>query len=176
MTRAVYRVAVHAIVYARHGHELMGWKSPVGVPVESTMWTNITTSRRQGQTREGMSEGSPSANVRADGQKPHRRPGPRASQHNVTKPVRCAGQGKCGGCARKVHVLIRGELFGRRPSVATGVGLRPGAKAPESPPNPTATHPAARPGVTPFVTEQQSAEGIVGVRARSGPVPKARTR
>ena len=36
----------------------------------------ITTSRRQGQTREGMSEGSLSANVRADEQKSHRRPGP----------------------------------------------------------------------------------------------------
>ncbi len=70
----------------------------------------ITTSRRQGQTREGMSEGSPSANVRADGQtkspgailnsrrlarraspmegvsKSHRRPGPWASQHKMTKP------------------------------------------------------------------------------------------
>ena len=39
----------------------------------STWWANITTSRRQGQPREGMSEGSPSAKVRADGQKPHRR-------------------------------------------------------------------------------------------------------
>jgi hypothetical protein len=24
------------------------------------------------------------------------------------------GQGKCGGCARKVHVLIRGDLFTTR--------------------------------------------------------------
>ena len=36
--------------------------------------TTVTTSRRQGQTREGMSEGSPSAKLRADEQKSHRRP------------------------------------------------------------------------------------------------------
>ncbi len=53
--------------------------------------TTVTTSRRQGQTREGMSGGSPSANVRADGQKSPRRPGPRASQHKMTKPIRCKG-------------------------------------------------------------------------------------
>ncbi len=105
----------------------------------STMWTDITTSRRQGQTREGMSEGSPSANVRADGQKSHRRPGPRVSQHNMTKPIGCTGQGKCGGCARKVHVLIRGELSDMRSDVVTGAGLRASAKALELPPDPTAT-------------------------------------
>jgi len=35
----------------------------------------ITTSRRQGRFREEMSEGSPSAKLRADEQKSHRRPG-----------------------------------------------------------------------------------------------------
>ncbi len=53
----------------------------------STMWTTITTSRRQGQSREGWSEGSPSAKVRADEQKPHRRLSLRASQHKMTKPT-----------------------------------------------------------------------------------------
>ena len=56
----------------------------------STTWI-VTTSRRQGQPREGLSEGSPSAKVRADGQKPHRRLSPRVSQHKVTKPIRCRG-------------------------------------------------------------------------------------
>jgi hypothetical protein len=74
-----------------------------------------TTSRRQGQLRSGLSGGNPSANVRADGQKPHRRLSPRASQHQMTKPARYRGEGKCGGCARKVHVLIRGDLFHERP-------------------------------------------------------------
>ncbi len=91
--------------------------------------THVTTSRRRGQTREGMSEGSPSAKVRADGQKSHRRPSPRASQHKMTKLRRSGGQGKCGGCARKVHVLIRGDLPGMRPGRVTGAGLRPTAKA-----------------------------------------------
>ncbi len=53
----------------------------------STMWTTITTSRRQGQPREGLSEESPSAKVRADGQKAHRRLSLRASQHKMTKPT-----------------------------------------------------------------------------------------
>ena len=78
-------------MYARHGHELMGCKSPVGVPEMPFHWANTTTSRRQGQTHEGMSEGSPSAKVRADGQKPHRRLSPWASQHPMTKPARCRG-------------------------------------------------------------------------------------
>jgi len=61
-------------VYAQHGHELMGCKSPVGEPKLTHHESIITTSRRQGQTREGMSEGSPSAKLRADEQKSHRRP------------------------------------------------------------------------------------------------------
>ena len=48
--------------------------------------TRITTSRWQGQAREVLSEGSRSAKVRADGQKSHRRPSARASQHLMTKP------------------------------------------------------------------------------------------
>ncbi len=62
------------IVYAQHGHELMGCKSPVGEPKLIHHESIITTSRRQGQIREEMSEGSPSANLRADEQKSHRRP------------------------------------------------------------------------------------------------------
>ena len=62
------------IVYAQHGHELMGCKSPVGEPKLIHHESILTTSRRQGQTCEGMSEGSPSAKMRADGQKLHIRP------------------------------------------------------------------------------------------------------
>ena len=101
-------------MYARHGHGFMGWKSPVGVPVMSGFWTEVTTSRRQGRSREGRSEGSLSARVRADGQKSHRRLSLRASQHNMTKPPGYRRQGKCGSCALKVHVLIRGDLFEER--------------------------------------------------------------
>uniref|UniRef100_UPI0013FE4474 hypothetical protein n=1 Tax=Candidatus Thiosymbion oneisti TaxID=589554 RepID=UPI0013FE4474 len=59
--------------------------------------TTVTTSRRQGQTGAGMSEGSPSANVRADEQKSQRRRGPRARQHQLTKAARSRGEGKGGG-------------------------------------------------------------------------------
>jgi len=47
----------------------------------------ITTSAGQGQARGGLSEGSPSAKVRADGQKSHRRLSSGASQHHMTKPA-----------------------------------------------------------------------------------------
>ena len=163
------------LVYARHGHELMGCKSPVGVPTLSH-WTMTTTSRRQGRSREGRSGGSPSAKVRADEQKSHRRPGPGASQRNMYEAPRYTGQGECGGCAPKVHVLIRGDLPGKRPEEVKGAGLRPGAKAPEPPPDPTATPPAARLGAIPSVTGQKSAEAIVGARAWNGTPPKGRTR
>jgi hypothetical protein len=49
-------------VYARHGRELMGLKSPVSVPVLGLNLTLIT-SRRQGRYREVGSEGSRSANL-----------------------------------------------------------------------------------------------------------------
>jgi hypothetical protein len=60
-------------VCAQHGRDVMGWKSPVGVPTWIHDEDMITTSRRQGQDREGLSGGSRSANVRGDGQKLHRR-------------------------------------------------------------------------------------------------------
>jgi hypothetical protein len=113
MERSGIAVRVQRLVYARHGHGFKGWKSPVGVPVMSE-WTEITTSRRQGLFREGRSEGSLSAKVRADEQKPHRRLSLRASQHHMTKPAGYRRQGKSGSPALKVHVLIRGDLSSMR--------------------------------------------------------------
>ena len=52
------------------------------------MTTLKSTSRRQGWKGDQPSEGSRSANLRANGQKQHIRPNPRASQHRETKPVR----------------------------------------------------------------------------------------
>ena len=52
-----------------------------------TMDTTKSTSRRQGRLREEGSEGSRSANVRDDGQKPHRRLSLRASQPHMAKPT-----------------------------------------------------------------------------------------
>jgi len=51
------------------------------------MNTIKSTSRRQGRFREEWSEGSLSAKVRADEQKPHRRLSLRASWHDTTKPT-----------------------------------------------------------------------------------------
>jgi hypothetical protein len=54
--------------------------------------TNNSTSRRQGRLREEGSEGSPMANVRADGQKPHIRLSLRASQPHMAKPTGSGGR------------------------------------------------------------------------------------
>jgi hypothetical protein len=50
------------------------------------MIINTSTSRRQGRIREDGSEGSPSANLRADEQKRHIRPSLRVSGHIIAKP------------------------------------------------------------------------------------------
>lgn len=50
--------------------------------------------------------------MRADGQKPHRRLGPRAGQYQMTKSARYRGSGNCGGGAQQVHVLMRRGLPG----------------------------------------------------------------
>jgi hypothetical protein len=52
------------------------------------MDTNKSTSRRQGRLREEGSEGSRSANVRDDEQKPHIRLSPWASRHNTSEAHR----------------------------------------------------------------------------------------
>jgi hypothetical protein len=58
--------------------------------------------------------------VRADGQKPHhphagtRGLASQVSGHDITKPDGSERQGKCGGGARTVHVLIRGDLCDMR--------------------------------------------------------------
>jgi hypothetical protein len=57
-----------------------------------TMDTNKSTSRRQGRLREEGSEGSRSANVRDDEQKPHIRLSPWASRHNTSEAHRFGGR------------------------------------------------------------------------------------
>ena len=107
-------VNVELIVYAQHGHELMGCKSPVGEPKLIHDESIITTSRRQGQIREEMSEGSPSAKLRAYGQKCHRRPSRRGKLAQDNETHWFARYGKWRGCAVTVHVLIWGDLPGVR--------------------------------------------------------------
>jgi len=131
----------------------------------------ITTSRGQGQAREGLSEGSPSAKVRADGQKSHRRLGSGASQHHMTKPAvsrgrvnaavvhrrrmflfgeSCATSGPCGYESR-TEARLKSLDVPSNPKVtviATGVGLRATTKGVEYPPDPTVIR-AAHSVVTP---------------------------
>jgi len=73
-------------VYARHGRELMGLKSPVSVPC-NVVKRNKITSRWQGRYREVGSEGSLSAKMWGDEQKYHIRPSLWVSQHNMIKPM-----------------------------------------------------------------------------------------
>ena len=77
----------------------------------------------------------------------------RASWHDTTKPKGSRSQGKCGGGARKVHVLIRGDLSDERQVRMVSVIIR----NPEAPC--VATH---------RVSGQKSAEGIGG-RKTEGP-------
>jgi len=73
-------------------------------------FNKITTSRRQGQLREGLSEGSLSAKLRIHGQKRHIRPGFRGESAQDDKTRGIANQGKWRDCATKVCILIRGDL------------------------------------------------------------------
>ena len=82
------------------------WEYRLGLIV-----SRITTSRRQGQPREGLSGGSLSAKVRGDGQKPHSQGrGMRGELAHGSKAHRYAAYGKCGACAPIVRVLTWGDL------------------------------------------------------------------
>ena len=60
--------------------------------------------------------------------------------------------------------------------MTTGAGLRPRRKRLGMPPDPTAISQAAPQRVTAGVSEQKSAEGILGDHTRTGVALKARTR
>lgn len=75
------------------------WENRIGL-----MRAILTTSRWQGLTREGGSGGSPSANVRGDGQKPHSQGrGSRGKLAHDGKAHRFDAYGKCGACAQTVR-------------------------------------------------------------------------
>jgi len=76
-------------VYARHGRELMGCKSPVREPRVSAHMRDATrsTSRRQGRIREDGSEGSPRHTCGPTNRNRMIRLSLRASWHNTTKPI-----------------------------------------------------------------------------------------
>jgi len=153
---------VAMFVYAQHGHELMGCKSPVGEPTLFIHSTMITTSRRQGQARESLSEGSLSAKLRADEQKSHIRPSFRGEWAQDHKTHRFEKYGKCGSCAVTVHVLIWGDLLNQRSVLPVrlwsinALACRTSSVDTNEPMNPI-----AQTGAILFVIKQKSAEGIV---------------
>ena len=69
----------------------------------------ITTSAGQGQAREGLSEGSPSAKVRAEEHESHRRLSPGASQHLMTKPAESRGRVNAAVVHRQ-RMFLFGEI------------------------------------------------------------------
>ena len=73
-------------VRAQHGRELMGCKFPVGVPTWTHREPRITTSRRQGQDREGLSGGSRSA--RGAGRRTEGRLTPRPPRPPTPRPAK----------------------------------------------------------------------------------------
>ena len=95
------------------GMNLWG-ESPLSENSTLTMLTIITTSRRQRQHREGLSEGSRSAKRGADEQKSDTRPSSRVEWAHDHEGHEFALHGKSGGGVVTVHVLIWGDLQRRR--------------------------------------------------------------
>jgi len=155
-----------------------GKKSPVREPMVFMLMNTIkSTSRRQGRLRKEGSEGSRSANVRVDGQKPHTRLSSWASWHNTTKPAGSGGRvnaavvhGKftslsgeiCLPCGRKLTSKIR-EGFNRmtkNPACSFAVGGYESSKEPRNRQR-LMMNPAAPWVATSWVSKQKSAEGIL---------------
>ena len=88
--------------------------SPLSENSTLTMLTIITTSRRQRQYREGLSEGSRNAKRRADEQKSDIRLSSRVELAHDNEGHEFALYSKSGGCVATVHVLIWGDLRRRR--------------------------------------------------------------
>ncbi len=88
--------------------------SPLSENSTLIMLAIITTSRRQRQAREGLSEGSLSAKRRADEQKSDIRLSSRVELAQDNEGHEFALYSKSGGCVVTVHVLIWGDLRRQR--------------------------------------------------------------
>jgi len=144
------------------------------------MNTTKSTSRRQGREGDRPSEGSRSAYVRVDEQKPHTRLSPWASWHNTTKPAGSGGRvnaaavhGKftflsgeiCLPCGGRLMSKIRKGFTRKTKNPACPLAVD-GYESLREPRNRQRlmTHPAAPGMATYWVSNQKSAEGIVGHR------------
>ena len=107
------------------GMNLWG-ESPLSEDSTLTLLTIITTSRRQRQYREVLSEGSLSAKRRADEQKLDIRLSSRVEWAHDHEGRESALHSKSGGCVVTVHVLIWGDLHCRRLVVSRAPGSNAG--------------------------------------------------
>lgn len=144
------------------------------------MDTTKSTSRRQGRLREEGSEGSRSANVRDDEQKPHIRLSPWASWHNTTKPTGSEGRVNAAFVHGKL-TFLSGEVCTSCDSSVMREGRKGFTRLDKDPAYPFAvngyesrkretqkiqrlmTNPVALRMATCGVSGQKSAEGIVVV-------------
>ena len=158
-------------VYARHGRELTGCKSPVGEP--ASMNSTATTSLRQGRLREEGSGGSPRQTCEPTNRNVIRGQVPGAMQHPMPKP---SGSGDMvnDAAAQGKLTSLSGEICSTGSEKATGSGLRPTSKGVEKPPVPKAVL-AARRTATLGGMGQKSAEAIVAARPLAGRAVKGRT-
>jgi hypothetical protein len=146
--------------------------------VSMLMDTIKSTSRRQGREGDRPSEGSRSANVRADGQKPHTRLSSWASWHNTTKPAGSEGRvnaavvhGKftslsgeiCLPCGRRLMSKIRRGFtrLTKNPAYPFAVGGYGSSRETRNRQR-LMRNPAAPCMATCRVSRQKSAEGTVG--------------
>jgi len=144
-------------MYAQHGHELMGCKSPVGKPplFMKTMMT-LTTSLTQGRYREVRSEGSGRQMREPTNRNLIRGRSAGASGHKIAKP--------CGLCTTVNEAVVRGQFMflsgeiclSSGQALATGAGLRARRKRLESPPAPTVRVAARGVGLRPDVKTAES--------------------
>ena len=142
------------------------------------MNTTKSTSRRQGREGDRPSEGSRSANVRDDEQKPHIRLSLRASWHNTTKPTGSGDKvnaafvhGKftflsgeiCLPCGRRLMSRFRKGFtrMTKNPACPLAVGGYESTREPRNRQR-LMINPAASGMATCRVSNQKSAEGIVG--------------
>ena len=130
------------LVYARHGRELMGCKSPVGEPTSYEVMM-ATTSQRQGRHREVGSEGSPRQNCEPTDRKALRGRVPGTSQHQMTKSFG-SGDTVKGPAVQREFTFLSGETCLTGGPSATGAGLRTTWKRVDEPPDPTAMAEEAR--------------------------------
>ena len=105
------RSASTGLVYARHGRELMGCKSPVRESshcrddrVNQVLAEGKGVSARRGLEEAGAQSYEPTNRNSIQGHHPDK-----SAQHDEAHGFR--RNGKCCGCVATVHVLIRGDLL-----------------------------------------------------------------